>query len=180
MLKRCWLALLLLLAVLAAPGRAEAQYYFSLSDLEKLFVQDQQYFVLDDEGFGDPSVNHLHFSHIDTTTGNFTGYIWAPQIVPAIAKKSLPVSGTITINPDSFIGGLFGTGNYYGISFSWDDNSTFCFDQSASYTGAITFRGYRGGKMQANIAGSIDASWAECQIGPVNFSPIAFSGVLVK
>ena len=180
MLKRCWLAVVLLLALFAAPGRAEAQYYFQLSDLETLFVHNQQFFELDDEGFGNPSLNHLHFASIDTTTGAFTGYIWAPQVVPAIPQMTMPVSGTNTIHPDI---GSFGipahTGNYYEISFGWSYSQP-CFFQSASYEGAITFHGYIGGKMQGNIAGSINVHTNACEVADFPYNPQPFSGILVK
>lgn len=180
MLKRCGLALLLFLAVLAVPGRAEAQYYYTLSDLETLFVKDHLYFALDNEGLGNPSVNHLHFVRIDTTTGNFTGYIVEPQVLPSIQPLNVPVTGTITINSDVGDHGYsFGTGNNYGISFSWT-YGTFCYEQGASYTGAITFVAYRGGKMLANIAGTFTSGWSECVAGGVTLGPQPFSGVLVQ
>ena len=180
MLKRCCLAAVLFLVALVHPGRAEAQYYFQLSDLEKLFVEDQQYFVLDNEGFGDASLNHLHFAHIDTTTGAFTGYLWAPQVVPAIPQMTIPVSGTITINTDFGGHGFsYGVGNFYQIAFSWDYRAN-CFDETASYTGGITFRGYRGSKMQASISGTVDVQPGACLVGAFEFTPETFSGVLVK
>ncbi|GGF07145.1 hypothetical protein GCM10011611_10760 [Aliidongia dinghuensis] len=180
MLKRCWLALLLLLAVLTAPGRAEAQYYFTLSDLDTLFVKNHLYFALDNEGLGNPSANHLHFVRIDTTTGNFTGYIVMPQVLPSFQSMNVPVTGTITINSDVGDHGYsFGTGNNYGITFSWT-YTTDCFEQGASYTGAITFVGYRDGKMLANIAGTFNSDWVQCVSGGVNLGPEPFSGVLVQ
>jgi hypothetical protein len=179
MLKRCGLAFLLFLAVLAIPGRAEAQYYFTLNDLETLFVKDHLYFALDNEGLGDPARNHLHFVRIDTTTGDFTGYIVEPQVLPSLPPVNVAVTGTFTINSDTFQGFSFGTGNNYGISFSWT-YSTYCAQQGASYTGAITFVGYRDGKMLANTAGTFYSYWEECTAGGITLGPQPFSGVLVQ
>lgn len=180
MLKRSCLAAVLLLAALLSPNRAEAQYYFSYGDLAAIFVQNQQYFVLDDEGFGNPSFNHLHFAKIDTTTGDFTGALWAPTVVPTMPQVMVPVSGKLTIHTDvGDYGFSAGTGNYYEIEFSWQYSSP-CALEQASYAGAITFRGYRGGKMQANIAGTINVTRGACLIASFPFSPQTFSGVLVK
>jgi hypothetical protein len=180
MLKHPCLAAVLLLAAWLGPLRAQAEYTFSLSDLAAIFVQNQQYFILDDEGFGDPSLNHLHFTKIDTTTGDFTGAIWAPVVAPAIPQMTLPVTGKLTIHPDvGDFGFSAGTGNYYEISFSWQYTPA-CEVQQATYTGGITFRGYVGGKMRATIAGTTDVVRGSCLIGSFPFAPQPFSGILVK
>ncbi|MEI9984648.1 MAG: hypothetical protein WDN69_16450 [Aliidongia sp.] len=87
MLKRSCLAVLSLLAVSSSPGRADTTgYYFTYGDLEKIFVENQQYIVLDDEGVNGASLNHLHFTTIDVTDGVFTGSLWAPVIQPAVPQ----------------------------------------------------------------------------------------------
>ena len=181
MLKRSCLAAGLCLAVLAGPAQAQVvPYYFSLADLEKIFVENKQYFVLDDEGFDDASFNHLHFTTIDTTTGAFTGAIWAPELLPAAAQQVIPVTGMLTIHQgSSYIGPLSPSGNHYEIEFSWTISSI-CSTNTASYHGAIAFLGYQGAKMRGTIAGKITSNYSACGISTLPYSPQPFSGVLTK
>ena len=181
MLKRSCLAAGLCLAILSGPvGAQVAPYYFSYADLEKIFVQNQQYFVLDDEGFNDPSLNHLHFTSMDTTTGAFTGTLWAPVLLPAVPQQVVPVAGTLTIHPGvSSLGISTDQGDHFEIAFSWTLNGI-CQGQQASYRGAIAFLGYQGAKMRANVAGVITSIWSGCGIGILPYSPQPFSGSLVK
>ncbi|HEV2673511.1 MAG TPA: hypothetical protein VGV37_03150 [Aliidongia sp.] len=181
MLKRSCLAAGLFLAVLTQPVSAQvAGYHFTYADLQKIFVQNNQYFVLDDEGFIDPTLNHLHFTSIDTTTGAFTGSLWAPTLLPPIPQQTVPVSGTITIYSDiSDLGLSAGFGNSYAISFSWTLNGI-CQGQQAFYDGAIVFRGYQGAKMRGNLAGTITSYYSACGIGILPYSPQPVSGILTK
>ncbi len=167
------------------PGRAA--YYFSYADLEKIFVQNQQYFVLDNNGTNNPSLNHLHFTSMDTTNGMFTGTLWAPVVQPALPEVTVPIAGKITSHSDFGTFGLNSGGYYYSITFFWGwtnpchgQNAAFQDTQEAQYDGAIVFRGYQGAKMQANIAGVLRSSQANCGGGDEPFSPQPFSGTLTK
>jgi len=181
MLKRSCLAVLLLLALWSSPAPADTTgYSFTYADLQTIFVQNQQYFVLDDNGLGDASLNHLHFTSIDPTDGVFTGTLWAPQVLPALAQVTVPVAGKLTIHTDINVGGFSsGQGYYYEIEFFWA-HADACEGQQASYKGAITFRGYQGAVMQANVAGTIHSSESACGGGDLPYSPQPFSGTLVK
>lgn len=158
-------------------------YYFTLSDLQNFFVTQQQYFVFDNEGTGDTTINHLHIYSLDTSTGDFTGAIYAPLVPPYVLPEvAVPVTGTITINSD--VGGYgfsFGVGDFYQIAFNWTYNPNECYAEAASYAGAMSFQGYEGsGKMHAIIAGTVTASYGACLVGGATFGPIPFSGQLVK
>jgi hypothetical protein len=186
MRKQFYLAAGLGLAVLAGlpQGQARAQvapYYFTLSDLRTIFVANQQYFDLNNEGFEDPSVNHLHFTTIDTTTGAFTGSIWAPTVDPGLSPQLVPVTGTITIHPGTTnLGISTGGGNHYEIEFSYEV-SNICTFHDATYHGAFAFLGYQGSAlMHGNIAGTIQSVLSGCGIGAIPSTPQPFSGLLVK
>ncbi|MEI9984650.1 MAG: hypothetical protein WDN69_16460 [Aliidongia sp.] len=134
MLKRSCLAAGLCLATLSTPAGAQVvPYNLSYPMLEQIFVQNQQYFVIDDEGFNDPSLNHLHFTTLDTTTGAFTGTLWPPVLLPAVPQQTVPVSGTFTIHPGvSALGDATDLGDHLEIAFSWTINGI-CTGQQASY-----------------------------------------------
>lgn len=160
-----------------APGAA----FYTLADLQAIFVRNQQYFILDTEGSSNTQLNHLHFSRIDTTTGAFTGLLSGPTVPEgfSVPAQTVPVTGTITVtqgNDD----GVQAIGNFYGITFSWNLEEP-CEDTGASYTGAMTFQGYEGsGKMHAVIAGIENANWGACGAGSATFNPLPFSGQLTK
>lgn len=181
MLKRSCLAVLLFLVLWSSPARADLTgYYFTYADLEKIFVQNQQYFVLDDGGVNDASINHLHFTTIDATDGVFTGSLWAPAVQPAVPAVSVPVTGKFTIHSDIGSFGIpSGQGYYYEIAFTWARGDA-CEGQEASYKGAITFRGYQGAQMRANVAGMIHSTESPCGGGDMPYSPQPFSGKLTK
>ncbi|HEV2673510.1 MAG TPA: hypothetical protein VGV37_03145 [Aliidongia sp.] len=182
MLKRSWLAVILgFLVFLPASARADTTgYTFTYADLQKIFVQNQQYFVLDDDGANDASLNHLHFTSVDATDGVFTGALWAPVVVPAVAPVTVPVFGKLTIHTDLGIFGLSSDhGYYYEITFFWAHGDA-CEGQQASYKGAITFRGYQGGVMRGNVAGVIRSTLGTCGGGDLPSSPQPFAGKLTK
>jgi hypothetical protein len=183
-------ALALLIAVAAfagSPTRAAAQapVSYTLSDLKNLFVVQQQYFILDNEQSVDVSLNHLHITALDTTTGEFSGAIWAPVIEPFVVPQiNLPVLGTITIYATGTA-----LGSFYGIAFNWSYIGSQCPTGSrlgnpfedGMYTGAITFLGYQGsGKMHALIAGTASPGYGECTGDEFVLGPIPFSGLLTK
>ena len=174
------------LIALAAPAVAQpippGAAFYTLTDLQTIFVQNQQYFVLDTEGTGNTQLNHLHFSRIDTTTGDFTGVLAGPTVPEtfSVPAQTVLVTGTITVAPGND-DGFNAIGNFYGITFSWNLAVPPCEDTGASYTGAMTFQGYEGsGKMHAVIAGIENASWGACGEGSATFSPLPFSGQLTK
>ena len=181
MLKRSCLAALLFLALTSGSAKADfAGYYFTYADLQQIFVQSQQYFVLDNDGTVDPSLNHLHFTNIDVTDGMFTGTLWAPVVQPDVPQVTVPVAGKLTIHTDVGPFGIpSGQGLYYEIAFFWA-HANDCDSQYMSYDGAIRFRGYVGGKMQANIAGTIRSTVPDCGYVDYPFSPQPFSGKLTK
>jgi YVTN family beta-propeller protein len=163
----------------AAPPAA------ALSTLENLFVVQQQYFVFDSESSSNPQLNHLHITQLNTTTGAFSGNIFAPTVPPFIVpQQTLPVTGTITVTPDVLNAGQsFETADFYQIAFSWSfaEAALSCQTETASYTGAITFLGYEGsGKMHATIAGTVLANTGGCATSGVHLGPVPFSGQLTK
>ena len=175
-------AILVALNAFATPASAQSAYYLALSDLKMLFVTQQQYFILDTEQSLDASLNHLHITQLDTTTGAFTGEIWAPIVPPygSIPQLTLPVTGTITVDAAVF-GPSYGYGNFYQIAFSWQYTPNECETEIASYAGAITFLGYQGsGKMHAAIGGTVATEYGGCLVGGFNLGPVPFSGQLTK
>jgi len=181
MLKRSCLAAALWFAILTSPASAQTTgYYFTYADLQKIFVENQQYFVLNDEGFNNPALNHLHFTAIDTNTGAFTGTLWAPVLQPNEPQTVVPVTGSLTIHDGvSSLGLSSDNGNYYEIAFSWILNGT-CQGTEASYHGAISFRGYQGAKMTGLVGGTVTSTYSACGIGILPYSPQPFSGILTK
>jgi hypothetical protein len=183
----CWGAVALLAALIVFGTPASAQpiapgaVFYTLTDLQTIFVRNQQYFVFDNEGTSNPQLNHLHIAQLNTTTGAFEGQLVSPTLPEtfSVPVQAAVITGTITINPgtDSDIA----TGNFYGISFSWALTVGACEDLGADYTGAITFQGYEGsGKMHAVIAGTENANWGACGVGSAVFNPLPFSGQLTK
>jgi len=173
----------MLVALLAQPAAAQQGVSFmTLSDLATLFVTNEQYFILDTEGSQAASLNHLHITHIDTTSGNFQGVIWAPQVPPygSVPQVTLPVTGTLAVTQAQF-GPSYGYGNFYQISFSWTYTPNECEDETATYTGTIQFLGYQGsGKMHGVIGGSVATGYGGCLVGGFELGPVPFSGVLTK
>ncbi|MEI9982055.1 MAG: hypothetical protein WDN69_01850 [Aliidongia sp.] len=173
------------LATLPAPAAAQAPVSYTLNDLKNLFVVQQQYFILDNEQSVAASLNHLHITALDTTTGEFSGLIWAPVIEPFVVPQiNLPVLGTITIDATGTA-----LGSFYGITFNWSYIGSPCLAGSrlanpfedGMYTGAITFLGYQGsGKMHALIAGTASPGYGECTGDEFVLGPIPFSGLLTK
>jgi hypothetical protein len=171
--------------VCAAPAAAQAPVSYTLSQLETLFVAQQQYFVLDNEGSVDASLNHFHIYALDTTTGEFSGAIWAPVVAPyVVPQTTLPVLGMITVEATGTA-----LGNFYGITFNWSYTGAVCPPGSGRgnpfevglYTGAITFLGYQGtGKMHALIAGTVSPGYGECNGDEFVLGPIPFSGLMTK
>ena len=172
-------------AMMAFASPAAAQQgvsYLALSDLKALFVTQQQYFILDAEASQNQSLNHLHITQLDTTTGNFSGEIWAPQVPPygSVPQATFPVTGTITDTVAQF-GPSYSYGNFYQISFSWNYRPNECEDETATYTGSIQFLGYQGsGKMHGIIGGSVVTDYSGCLVGGFELGPVPFSGVLTK
>jgi len=157
----------------------------TLADFATLFVTDQQYFMLDDEQTGNAALNHLHITTLDQATGNFTGSIWAPTLLPGLVPAvTLSVTGKISIGQN-----LARVGNFYSISFTWTYQGSACQPgapvpaaaETATYTGGITFLGYQGsGQMHATIGGTIAGNYADCALGNIALGPLPFSGQLTK
>ncbi|MEI9983948.1 MAG: hypothetical protein WDN69_12505 [Aliidongia sp.] len=166
----------------ANPAAAQSASFLALSDLKTLFVTQQQYFILDTEQSMNASLNHFHITQLDTTTGNFTGTIWAPIVPPygSIPQLTLPVTGTIALDAAQF-GPSYSYGNFYGITFTWQYTPNECETEIATYTGAISFLGYQGsGKMHAAIGGTVATEYGGCLVGGFDLGPVPFSGVLTK
>ena len=168
---------------LAQPAAAQQGVSFmTLSDLKTLFVTQQQYFIFDTEASQNQSLNHMHITQLDTTTGNFQGAIWAPQVPPygSVPQIALPVTGTLAVAVAQF-GPSYSYGNFYQISFSWNYRPNECQDETATYTGSIQFLGYQGsGKMHGVIGGSVITDYGGCLVGDFELGPVPFSGVLTK
>lgn len=169
------------LMALAQPAAAQGVSFLTLDDLKTLFVTQQQYFILDAEASQNPALNHLHITQLDTTTGNFQGEIWAPQVPPygSVPQTTFPVTGTLSVAvaPNGPSGGY---GNFYQISFSWT-YAVQCENEVASYTGSIQFLGYQNsGKMHGVIGGSETTQYGGCLVGGFDLGPVPFSGVLTK
>lgn len=181
----CRVAAATLLALLVPAGAAQAQppaTFFTLSDLKALLVTQQQYFILDTEGAQSQSLNHLHITQLDTTTGVFQGQIWAPLVPPygSVPQLTLPVNGTISVAQAQF-GPSYSYGNFYQINFSWNYRPNECEDETATYDGTMQFLGYQGsGKMHGVIGGSVATEYGGCQVGSFDLGPVPFSGVLTK
>lgn len=166
----------------AKPASAQtSETALSMSDLKTIFVDGQQYFGLDNEQTVSASINHLHITQLDTTTGAFQGAINAP-VVPSIGaiQQVLPVAGKITIvavGPST----VYPFGNYYEITFSWQYSPDQCDYQTATYTGSILFLGYDGsGKMHGTIGGSVSNNIGVCTLGAYTLGPVPFSGQMLK
>lgn len=168
---------------LVQPAAAQQGVSFmTLSDLKTLFVTQQQYFIFDAEASQNASLNHLHITQLDTTTGNFSGQIWAPQVPPygTVPQVALPVTGTIAVAVAQF-GPSYSYGNFYQISFSWTYAPNECEFETATYTGSIQFLGYQSsGKMHGIIGGSVATGYSGCLVGGFDLGPVPFSGVLTK
>ena len=162
-----------------APAAAQTAAFYSLADLQNIFVEQQQYFVLDNERSANASLNHLHITSLDPTSGYFEGFLWAPVVPPYLELQiNQPVLGQITLTAT-------GTplGNFYGISFDWTNFDLPCpaVFQTGFYTGAITFLGYQGsGKMHALIAGTVAPTYGDCTGEKTVQGPMPFSGTLTK